>query len=179
MKLQDVLRNRFLYLGIGFLLFLVIALGFQRYKSQSEFAPIHIDETKTIFLEKSSDARQLTIFENDRVIISIGYDQYIGYAKSDGKLPMFSHIVESRSDEIEAFFEEGIIPEDFSAQSYLIIEMLNSGKASIYDKQAERELTSIVERFQNDIWCPVCGGGSINFYFPDGTLLYKGSKWHF
>ncbi len=158
---------------------LALAIGFRRYKSQSEFTAIHIDETKTISLEKSLDTRRLTIFENERIIISIGYDQYLSYIKSDKKLPGFSHIVEARSDEIESFFEQGVMPKDFSARSDLIIEMLNSGKASVYDKQAKRELTSIVEHYQNDIWCPVCGGGSINFYFADGTLLYKGSEWHF
>ena len=179
MKLKDLHRTKFIYLGVGFILLLAITIGFLRFKSQSEFIPVNTDETKTIALEKSSDARQLKIFENERIIISIGYDQYLSYVKSDVKLLGLSHIVESRSDKIESFFDNGVMSNDFSAQGYLIVEMLNFGKASVYDKKAKREITSIVEHYQDYLCGRLCGGGSINFYFLDGTVLYNGPTWKY
>lgn len=179
MKLDGSQRKRFFYIGIGSILLLAIVIGFQRHQSQNQFTPTHVDETKTISLEKSSNARQLILFENERIIISVGHDQYLSHAKSDVKLPTFSDIVESHSAEIEPLFDRGILPKGFYDQSAFVVEMLNSGKASVYDKQAGKELTNITVRYQNDIFCPVCGGGSISFYFPDGTLLYKGPEWNY
>ena len=131
------------------------------------------EKTKIILLEKSDDPKHLTIFEDEQFSISIGYDQYTNYINSDKKDTVPYRSIEMYYAEIYFAFERGYIPEVFPPQSDLVVEMLKSGQATVYDKQKKKDLVLMVERYIDYICGPLCGSGSLKFYSPNGKLIYE------
>lgn len=131
------------------------------------------DETKLLLLEKSDDPKHLTLFENEQVTISIGYDQYTDYLNSDRKGTDSYRYIESCYGEIELAFRRGDIPKGFQPQYTLIIEMLESGQATVYDKQKNKDITLVVERYIDYSCGPICGGASLKFYSLSGKLIFE------
>lgn len=174
--MKNLLSSPRFYFGV-LVICLIVALSALLSRTQNQFVVVHEDKTKLILLENSTDSRQLIIYKDERIEISIGYDQYKKYLLSDEKNPLFSSSIEEYSSEIESAFDRGFLSYGFPAQIDLVIEMLHSGRASVYDKQKDKKLIIILERFNNDVCGPLCGGGNINFYYLDGTLLYKGTEW--
>jgi hypothetical protein len=153
------------------------------------------DERLTIQLIPSDHPKQL-IYETEQVRIQVGYDDFEAYGERrmrgefDG--PAFLDEAESLDgtqqdpEQREAMiwpYREWImsIEEKFEGQDEVILDideddifvanMLETGRASVFDKRTRREVQTIRMHARESICGMLCGGGYRYFYLPTRTLL--------
>ena len=144
---------------------------------KADFPGWHINETRVIQLQPATDPTGIIVYEDDQVRISMSPDQFKAYR--DSVSPKRWPLSDNDLAEIRMALKIGALPEENGSRYALVSELLKSGQASVYDKRTASELQSIVMHYKDQLWCPRCGGGSIAFYFSDGSLLYQGPEWRY
>lgn len=112
------------------------------------------DETNFVTLTKSNNPVQL-VYEDNDIKISIGYDQFLDFARAEQKTKVNGRFAESK----DILLDE----ED----KYLIAEALELGKATVFDKRNQMQVKRIYIRYY-EYWCgALCGSGTRSFYLPN------------
>lgn len=157
-KSEKPIFRRFWPMTIIGIIVLLIALYFVFLSKRD--AHVIRDETRSILLTKSNHQRQL-IYENEDIRITIGYDQFIDFASVSMQNEVNRKPVQ----------QDGVLLD--KKDEYIIAEALELGKASVFDKRRQVQVTRISVRYYEYICGALCGSRTRSFYLSSGNIFHR------
>jgi len=145
------------------------------------------DTTATIELSNPSQGKRL-LYENENVIIEIAYNDFVTYLDQRIQTqPEQSKKWEELKASTELGFQDHdtlILEQQEDPYSlFYVADLLESGHAVVYDKQAELYVVEINVHTYAYTCGPLCGSGYRYFYLPEdgwfsqGTLFLEIMDW--
>ncbi len=119
------------------------------------------------------------LYENENVIIEITYEDFVTYLDQRIQTqPEQSRRWDETKVSIELYFQEHdtliLDHHEDTHSKYYVADLLESGHAVVYDKQAELYVAEINLHTYAYTCGPLCGSGYRYFYLPDDDWFSKG-----